>query len=407
MARGASRFRWHARRVSTGPARLGSNFDLLRLGAASAVVFSHSLLVVTAAASYAAYLVSPFRQIGDDALAVFFVVSGILVTQSWQRDPDLGRYLARRALRLMPALIVAVALTSLVLGPIASQLTAGSYLRSPGSWAYLLNGTVFFQPYALPGVFEHLPQAGMVNGPLWTLRYEFVCYLAVPLLFAIVTVLRRRAVVLGFWLLAVGLGTMALTADRDFVLLGINPMSIAGLPGAAGWNYAPLVVLASYFLAGMCIQIWLPRIRFDGRIAVAAIPVFIVCSQVPLFFPLSVITLAYPVATFGLRSRSVMRVLVSRGDGSYGIYVWGFVVEQFTVLWLGPRLSALVVFAIAMPVTWAVGIVSWRLVERPALRLKPRSPTSPVAGARSRVRLTGSTRTIVRHAEITASDFGN
>ena len=357
--------------MSEGAPRLGSNFDLLRLGAATAVVLSHSLLVVTAAASQAQYTASPFRQVGDDALAVFFVVSGILVTRSWQRDPHLGRYLARRALRLMPALVVTVALTCLVLGPIATQESPAAYFRAPGTTSYLLNSTLFLQPYGLPGVFAHLPQGGMVNGSLWTLRYEFLCYLLVPLLLATVTVMRNRVLVIAMWVVSLTVATSALATGSDYVLLGIHSMSIAGIPGAAGWNYAPLFELMSYFLAGMCIQMWLSRIRFDARLAVLAVPVFVVCSQFPLLFPLSVVALAYPVGYFGLTARSVAGALVAKGDASYGIYVWGFVVEQFTVLWFGPKLSALAVFAIALPITWALGMLSWCLIEKPALRFKP------------------------------------
>lgn len=362
--------------MSDRAGRLGSNFDLLRLGAAAAVVFSHSLLVVTEAGSSARYTASPFHQIGDDALAVFFVVSGVLVTQSWQRDPDLRRYLTRRALRLMPALIVTVGVTCLVLGPIASQLSPATYFRAPGTWSYLLNGTLFFQPYGLPGVFAHLPQAGMLNGSLWTLRYEFLCYLIVPLVIAAVSVMRSPVLVLGLWLASVAVATSALATDSDYVLVGMNSMTIAGVPGAAGWNYAPLFELMSYFLAGMYIQVFLSRIRFDLRIACVAVPLFIVCSQVPLLFPLSVAALAYLVAYFGLAARSVCGALVAYGDASYGIYVWGFVVEQFTVLYLGPNLPTLLVFAIAMPITWGLGMVSWRLIEKPALRFKPRPATT-------------------------------
>jgi len=103
-----------------------------------------------------------------------------------------------------------------------------------------------------------------------------------------------------------------------------------------------------------------------------------------VLFPLSVAALAYPVAYFGFGARSVGHRLVALGDASYGIYVWGFVVEQLVVLAFGNRISALGVFAVAMPITWTIGILSWRLIERPALRLKPRAPRGEGA-ARPRI----------------------
>ena len=253
--------------MSAGTARRGSNFDLLRLAAASAVVFSHSQLVVAGEGWWVAHSTSAFPQFGDDAVAVFFVISGMLVTQSWLRDPHLVRYLTRRVLRVMPALVVTVAASCLVLGVIASELTPSAYLAAPGTWAYLVNTTLFFQMFNLPGVFTHLPLPCAINGSLWTLRYEFICYLAVPVLVAVVTVVRRRGAVLIIGATCAAIATLALTAHVDYVIAGADPFTIAGLPGAAGWNLAPLFVLLTYFLAGMSIEMWQSRIRFDARVA--------------------------------------------------------------------------------------------------------------------------------------------
>ncbi|MGH7686708.1 MAG: acyltransferase family protein [Candidatus Dormibacteria bacterium] len=367
--------------MSLGTGRLNANFDVLRLCAAGAVLVSHAVLVTTGGTWWAAHATGPFVQIGNAAVAVFFVISGILVTQSWRGDPAMRRYLARRALRLLPALLVTVAVSALVVGSIVSHLTPVTYLRTPGTWAYLLNGTAFLQPYQLPGVFTHLPDTGTVNGSLWTLRYEFLCYLIVPLLVGLVTVTRRRGVLLAITAATTLVATATLTTHTGPFRDGI-PWSFAGLPGAIGWDVVPLFMLMSYFLAGMCIQIWLPKLRFDGRLAALAVPLFIVVSQHPRLFPLSVAALAYAVAYFGIAARPVARRLVALGDASYGMYVWGFVVEQLVVVAFGPQISAIVVVAIAMPVTWTIGILSWRLIEKPALRFKPRAPMSDGADRR-------------------------
>ena len=359
--------------MSVGPRRRGSNFDVLRLCAASAVLVSHAVLVTTGGTWWTAHATGPFVQVGNDAVAVFFVISGILVTGSWRGDPSLRRYLARRALRLLPALLVTVAVSALVVGAVVSSLTPASYLRTGGAWAYLLNGTLFVQPNALPGVFTHLPEAGVVNGSLWTLRYEFLCYLMVPLIVALVTVARRRALVVVVAAATMLIATAVLDTHTGAFLDGI-PVTIAGLPGAVGFTVVPLFMLMSYFIAGVVIQMYLPRLRFDGRLAALAVPAFIVFSQHPKFFALGVVALAYAVAYFGLAARPVGHRLVALGDASYGIYVWGFVVEQLVVLAFRSHISAIGVFAVAMPATWIIGILSWRMIEKPMLRFKPRAP---------------------------------
>jgi peptidoglycan/LPS O-acetylase OafA/YrhL len=59
------------------------------------------------------------------------------------------------------------------------------------------------------------------------------------------------------------------------------------------------------------------------------------------------------------------------GDLSYGLYIYGWPVEQAVVWLLGGRALWWQVFAIALPVTAAIAFLSWHLIERPALRLKP------------------------------------
>src|ERR1700741_4202124 len=96
-----------------------NNFNLLRLLLASAVLFSHSYELIDR---------NRFREpldrffhtytAGDLAVDGFFMLSGFLIMQSWQRDPQVWRYLARRVLRIYPLFIVATLICGLVLGPI-------------------------------------------------------------------------------------------------------------------------------------------------------------------------------------------------------------------------------------------------------------------------------------------------
>ena len=59
------------------------------------------------------------------------------------------------------------------------------------------------------------------------------------------------------------------------------------------------------------------------------------------------------------------------GDLSYGLYIYGWPVEQL-VLYLRPDAGWRELFAIALPVTAIVAFCSWHLVEKRALKLKPR-----------------------------------
>ena len=111
---------------------------------------------------------------------LFFSVSGYLLRQSREADRNLPRYLAKRTLRIFPALIVVTLVSIFVLGPALSSLTVGDYFQNPGVWDFLRN-IILFPVYALPGVFDGNIYPVAVNGSVWSLPAEFACYLLVPI----------------------------------------------------------------------------------------------------------------------------------------------------------------------------------------------------------------------------------
>lgn len=93
---------------------------------------------------------------GEIAVAIFFVISGYLVTGSFLRSRSIGDYIKKRSLRLLPALFIVVVLSAFVLGPILSTLSLRDYVLHPQTWYYLRN-CVLYTGYHLPGVFAENP----------------------------------------------------------------------------------------------------------------------------------------------------------------------------------------------------------------------------------------------------------
>src|SRR3954469_13920877 len=131
-------------------------FDVLRLLGAVLVLVSHSFVLAGVAEP----------KLGDSSLGVlgveiFFAISGFLVTASWLADPRPRAFLAKRGLRIMPALLVTVAVSAFLLGPLLSTLSAGSYASASGTVSYFFDnavavvsgGTLRHVAYTLPGVF--------------------------------------------------------------------------------------------------------------------------------------------------------------------------------------------------------------------------------------------------------------
>lgn len=125
----------------------GDNLSIIRLIAAIVVIYGHAFPLTGAAAP--GYLGSGIQTI---AVKVFFVISGMLITDSWLRDPNAYRYMQRRLLRIVPALAVLCIVTVFILGPIITALPKDEYFRDPQTFRYLWN-VLFYPIYNLPGVF--------------------------------------------------------------------------------------------------------------------------------------------------------------------------------------------------------------------------------------------------------------
>jgi hypothetical protein len=192
-----------------------NNFDLLRLFAALLVLWSHAHTL----AGRPEPLLLSWATLGPVGVFIFFVISGYLVSISWNADPNIGRFLARRLLRLIPALIVVILLSMFVLGPLVTTLPLADYFSHPHFSLYLLN-IVLHPVYSLPGVFEHMRVPYAVNGSLWSLPVEFLMYLVLAA--GGFARLPRWVAIASFVLLAVGTVTWALVRTKSLTLWGMD-----------------------------------------------------------------------------------------------------------------------------------------------------------------------------------------
>ncbi|PJE33890.1 acyltransferase, partial [Pseudooceanicola lipolyticus] len=155
-----------------------NNFNLIRMCAASGVLVSHAWPI-----SRGPGAVEPLQAqlhgltLGTVCVYIFFAISGFFITKSFERSASIARFLLARALRLFPALVVVLGLTVLA-GLWLTRAPAATYLAAVPEYL-IRNLTLFRLQYALPGVFEANPYGPAINGSLWTLNYEVLCYLGV------------------------------------------------------------------------------------------------------------------------------------------------------------------------------------------------------------------------------------
>ncbi|MBO0798929.1 MAG: acyltransferase, partial [Blastocatellia bacterium] len=155
-----------------------NNFDCLRLIAALMVLCSHSFaLTGTPFEPFVAWF-GGYDTGGGMGVAIFFIISGFLVSGSVERRATID-YLASRALRIVPALAVVTCFEVLLLGPAFTTLSLSAYFSDFSTWSHLANPLIYRIDLWLPGTFKELPNSA-VNGSLWTLPYECSLYLILP-----------------------------------------------------------------------------------------------------------------------------------------------------------------------------------------------------------------------------------
>jgi len=332
-------------------ARRDNNFDALRIAAALAVIVGHSFILTGRLGDEPKVAGLQLEYIG---VSIFFVISGYLITGSWERSRSVGQYVSSRALRIAPLLFLVILLSAFVLGPLVTTLDAAGYLSSGQTWRYLIN-LVLLPADGLPGVFDGNPFPGVVNGSVWTLRAEVICYAVVLLLG-----LAPRVVQL--------VGFTAFGA-ASIVLVLFGPVVIAGSSlSAAGGTWV-------FFAIGALCRLLLPRRVFRPVIAAPIVLVWLIVSPLVsgLAYPLAWVVISYAVLSFGFASTPVLRRAARFGDLSYGLYLWAFPVQQLVVLFLGvlpfwPNLMLIVLL------TGALAFGSWHLLEKRALAARFRLP---------------------------------
>lgn len=294
---------------------------------------------------------------------VFFAISGFLVTQSFEQTPNPLHFLAKRALRIFPGLFVATLVSAFVLGPLVTDLPLGCYSSRLEPYRYVLGNTLLDQSvHELPGVrFADNPVGLEINGSLWTLRSEFAMYVMVFVLGVLRILTPRVALVL----LAFGMACLRFDMLNELEKWGWFVQVLSDW----GW-------LVGFFAAGIALYKLRHTRIFDGRIAIVALgglALSIPLHQFIVLFPLFGCYLALWLA---LTPRLPVIRAARFGDLSYGLYVYGWPVEE-AVMWLsGGRAAWWQVFLIALPAATAIAFLSWHLVERPMLRLKPASRRS-------------------------------
>ncbi|MFM0029605.1 acyltransferase [Paraburkholderia madseniana] len=336
-----------------------NNFLLLRLLAASLVVYGHSFGMAAARCASCIDISAAwfhYRYSGELGVHIFFVISGFLVFASFDRSRDLSKFIRARALRIFPALLVCVLLMVLVVGPLMTTFPLREYFHSSRTFEYLWSNATLYRTIGdLPGVFTSNVTPNIVNGPLWTLPIESRFYLFVAAFGAL------------------GWSSARWTANACVFVLSLLAILLP--------DFAPMIGgdptyhrLGAFFAAGALLYINRDAIPLDGRI-LGLLVLCAICSYQSSTFDFACgLVISYAVLWVAFARKIKVPRFVH--DYSYGIYLYGWPVGQMIAL-SRPDFGPYALCASTLAISWILGAASWFLVEKPCLALKnkPRKKT--------------------------------
>ena len=309
------------------------------------------------------------------AVDCFFVVSGYLVTSSFDRDSDFLRFYIRRFFRIYPLYIAVVAAQTILLGildPTGIAANAGPLLRY-----FLINATFanFLDHNLGHGVLASLVDPNL-NPSMWTLKIEVGFYLFLPFLWIGVRRYGLPLLVAIFVLSAVYYEAFDLTGYHEYA---------KQLPGEM-----------QYFVLGIAAYLYRDRLvigRAAGlALAAAAAIVFTLLtrSHWPIVFPLvaGAFTALVALATPPIRLRT---------DISYGVYLLHAPVIQVSLLfgiyrpdWLGVIATVVVVLLLSLVVERVIeapGIAFGKYLAQRLRRRTVPAPLPPVTTSAARLNI--------------------
>lgn len=336
-------------KLSTLLSRDNNNLDIFRVIAACMVIYGHAYALVPhhGEKDFVARLLGHDYS-GSLAINIFFFLSGLVVTNSLISKRSPIDFVVARFFRIWPALIFTTLASAMIIGPALSTLPIDQYFRDSGTYHYVLKNVSLSTTYSLPGVFESNHYKSAVNGSLWTIPYEVSAYMILLALFML------------------GGAKYKLAAFSIFLIVSVNPF----LPEQFQPSFFPkaklATMLAPCFAAGSMLALLKDHIHINvhGVLGIWILYFFLNKSEIAPYVVYSAIF----ITTLYLSSLALIIKLKPKADISYGIYLWGFPVQQILVEYF-PEQGVIFNQVCAITLCCILGYGSWIFIERNSIRI--------------------------------------
>ncbi len=350
-----------------------NSLGLVRLVLASAVIFDHAFPLGGWGTAPFLAMTKGQQSLGGLAVLGFLGISGYLVTKS-AMGADVLQFMWRRFLRIFPGFWGALLVGAFIVGP-ALWLAAGHNIveyfgfGSQSPWGYVYNNvTLVIGQYGIQNLlagttpFGLAGNGGPINGSIWTLTYEWLCYLMIAGLLVAGVIARAKILIPAI-------------AAFFFIMRVVNEV----VPNGAGqiipfFNDPWRLNFGFIFFIGAAIAAYSHRVPFDHRLGVISGLGSLALLRLGGFDEVGYVLFAYFVLYLAAALPRQVQWIGQKNDYSYGVYLYGWISQQ-VLAYLGVYRWGYVPFVLlSLMMAGGCAWLSWHLIEKQALKLKSWGP---------------------------------
>lgn len=340
--------------------RENNNLNFIRLWLAFAVIVGHVKVFISSPGPTPIFsYLFPFTYCGNIAVVAFFFFSGLFVANSLFERQNVVNYIVSRILRIYPALLFVLVISSIISFYFSNLefkeyfTEALKYIKHNFFVGY--NEHILSQISTVSFMREGYPLDGQystsINGALWILPFEVRLYTVLLGLFWISNIIKKYGKFVIIILVVIGIFSPVIFEKQ---LLG-------------GDNSETLYLIPS-FSFGVLLALFKDKIYLDYKFPLS---LFIIgsflhndtISHLLLFFALN-------LSCLYISSLTIIRKLPLKIDISYGVYIWGWFVQQIVQYYTYPFVNFYTYAAICIIVSGIMGLITYELIEKPCLKIK-------------------------------------
>lgn len=326
---------------------MSHNLHFFRFAAAILVIMSHSFALSSGNFEGEWFYHYSGGQVtmGAFAVGVFFLYSGFLITRGFKKAPTGKEFFVVRCARIFPLLFMTVSLSVIILGPLMTQVSLTEYFKDINTYKYFLN-SIFVLQHDLPGVFKDNIYTATVNGALWTLPVEFLCYVICFGGHKLKILVKGRLWMTIPFVILGSLGTCYIAAKVEMPML------------------TTVLFPVLCFYVGVLFAIYRDCIIMNYCWFIVSLVLFGILGYLGYLKLGFVLFFSYSLIYIAFGSRELFPHMWKSGNWSYAMYLCGFPIQQAVVAINGGRMNPYINMIITIPIIIFIAILLYETIEK-------------------------------------------